>query len=93
MFLKTPQGYWLVCERTRTGYGAHVPDLPGCVATGRTLTELKRNMAWAIPAHVRGTRQDGLKVQRPRTLEILRRKGLVTDRPMYRAERKALEAS
>jgi predicted RNase H-like HicB family nuclease len=92
MFLeKSRQGYVLVCERTRTGYSAHVPDLPGCVATGRTLAQMLRLMDGGIEMHLRGTREDGLKVQRPRTVETLRRKGLVMDRPMYRTERKALE--
>lgn len=81
----------LVCARTRTGYGAHVPDLPGCVAAGRTLAQMLSLMDGGIEMHLRGTRQDGLKVQRPRTVETLRRKGLVMDRPMYRTERKALE--
>ncbi len=31
----------VVFERSETGYAAYVPDLPGCVTTGRTLDETK----------------------------------------------------
>jgi len=38
----------LLIERDRKGYGASVPDLPGCVATGKTLAEVRRNIREAI---------------------------------------------
>ena len=28
--------YLIIIEKTDTGYSAYVPDLPGCVATGKT---------------------------------------------------------
>ena len=31
--------YAVLFEKTNTGYSAHVPDLPGCVAAGPTFGE------------------------------------------------------
>jgi predicted RNase H-like HicB family nuclease len=35
-----------------------VPDLPGCVATGKTLDTALRRIEQAIALHVRGLRDD-----------------------------------
>ena len=43
-------------------WGASVPDLPGCVATGRTLDVALRRIERAIALHIRGMREDGLRV-------------------------------
>ena len=74
---KSRGGYVMVFEKTRTGHSAFVPDLPGCIATGRTLDQTKRLMNEAIVFHQQGMRKDGQRVQRPRTLAELRRKRLV----------------
>jgi predicted RNase H-like HicB family nuclease len=50
----------------RSDWGASVPDLPGCVATGRTLDTALRRIQGAIELHLRGLRADGLSVPRPR---------------------------
>ena len=36
--------YTAICAKTKTGYSAHIPDLPGCIATGRTLELTKRRI-------------------------------------------------
>jgi predicted RNase H-like HicB family nuclease len=46
-------------------WGASVPDLPGCVATGKTLDSALRRIEQALALHVRGLRADGLPVPRP----------------------------
>lgn len=46
-------------------WGASVPDLPGCVATGKTLDATLRRIQGAIELHLRGMREDGLKPPRP----------------------------
>ena len=61
----TTVGYAVIYARTRTGYSAHVPDLPGCIATGRTLPLVKRRMREAIALHIQGMREDGERVPRP----------------------------
>ncbi len=40
-------------------YSAYVPDLPGCVATGRTLEEVRSNIRSALDMHVRAMIDDG----------------------------------
>jgi predicted RNase H-like HicB family nuclease len=56
-------------------WGASVPDLPGCVATGKTLDSALRRIEQAMALHVRGLRDDGLSVPRPshRTITPRRR--------------------
>lgn len=51
---------------TDSDWGASVPDLPGCVATGKTIDTALRRIERAIEIHVRGLREDGLPVPRPR---------------------------
>lgn len=46
-------------------WGASVPDLPGCVATGNTLDAVMRRIQVAIEMHLRGLREDGEPIQRP----------------------------
>ena len=38
---------------------AYVPDLPGCVTTGRTLEETERNIREAISGHLQTLREFG----------------------------------
>ncbi len=47
-------------------WGASVPDLPGCVATGRTIDMALRRIQGAIALHLRGLREDGVKPPHPR---------------------------
>ncbi|HEX7335127.1 MAG TPA: type II toxin-antitoxin system HicB family antitoxin, partial [Pyrinomonadaceae bacterium] len=49
-------------------YSAYLPDLPGCVATGKTIDELRKNMAEAIELHLQGLREDGLPIPLPTSL-------------------------
>lgn len=51
--------YAVVYERTDNNYAAYVPDLPGCVATGRTRQEVERRIRGAIELHLEGMREDG----------------------------------
>lgn len=46
-------------------WGASVPDLPGCVATGKTIDAALRRIQVAIKLHLRGMRADGLRPPRP----------------------------
>ena len=57
--------YLVVLEQTERNYGAYLPDLPGCVATGRTPEETLQRMREAIEMHVRGLEEDGLPVPEP----------------------------
>ena len=59
--------YAVVIEKGPRSYGAYVPDLPGCVAVGKTPAEVKSLIAEAIPMHLEGLREDGLIVPEPVT--------------------------
>jgi predicted RNase H-like HicB family nuclease len=60
--------YPVFIETTATGFCAHVPDLPGCVATGHTLEELREMMRGAIEMHLEGMAEDGDTVPEPTEL-------------------------
>ncbi len=60
--------YAVVIERSETGYGAYVPDLPGCVAVGETVNETERLIREAIEFHLEGLREDGLAIPEASTV-------------------------
>ena len=55
----------IVIEQAKANISAYVPDLPGCVATGKTLDEVETNLRAAIAFHLEGLREDGLPVPPP----------------------------
>jgi predicted RNase H-like HicB family nuclease len=60
--------YAVLYEKTGTGYSAHVPDLPGCIATGATLQETEQLMREAVEMHLEGMREDGDPIPQPSTI-------------------------
>lgn len=60
--------YLVVIEQAQDNYSAYVPDLPGCVATGKTLDEVKRIIREAIQFHLDGMREDGLPIPQPSSI-------------------------
>jgi predicted RNase H-like HicB family nuclease len=65
--MKEERKYAVVFEKSSTGYGAFVPDLPGCVSVGDTLEEAERNIREAIEGHIEVMRQHGERVPGPTT--------------------------
>ena len=57
--------YLVVIERGKTSWGAHVPDLPGCIAAGETREEVVELIREAIDIHIESLRQDGIPVPSP----------------------------
>ena len=51
--------YAVIFEQAETNWAAYVPDLPGCVSTGRTLEETELNVREAISGHIRTLREFG----------------------------------
>ena len=60
--------YGVVIEKAKRNYSAYVPDLPGCVATGRTVREVSREICKAVRFHVEGLKKEGLPVPAPTTI-------------------------
>jgi len=50
--------FLIIIEQGSRNYSAYAPDLPGCIATGKTLDEVKANMREAIKMHVQGMVED-----------------------------------
>lgn len=59
--------YAVVIERGSTSYGAYVPDLPGCIAVGKTKAEVQRLIAEAISLHIDSLRRHGDPVPEARS--------------------------
>lgn len=57
--------YLVIVEETKTGYSAFSPDLPGCVATGKTREEVEKAVHDAIEFHLDGLREDGEPIPSP----------------------------
>jgi predicted RNase H-like HicB family nuclease len=55
-------------------WGASVPDLPGCVATGKTIDAVLRRIQSAIALHLQGLQEDGLRISRPRKRAVTPRR-------------------
>lgn len=71
------RGYAVVLRSAAKNYSADCPDLPGCVATGRTLDVTLRRMRAAMAMHLEGLRAENLRVPPPRTRlsSLVRRQG------------------
>jgi len=57
--------YTVIYERGERNWSAYAPDVPGCVATGRTRAEAEETMAEAIAFHIEGLRLRGEPVPEP----------------------------
>jgi predicted RNase H-like HicB family nuclease len=51
--------YAVVIEKATNNYSAYVPDLPGCIATGKTVEEAEKLIREAIELHLTGLREGG----------------------------------
>jgi predicted RNase H-like HicB family nuclease len=60
--------YAVIIEKSKSGYSAYVPDLPGCIAAARTLPQVKRLIHGAIEFHMEGLRAEGQRIPKPTSL-------------------------
>jgi predicted RNase H-like HicB family nuclease len=60
--------YAVIFERAENNWAAYVPDLPGCISTGKTLEETERNICEAIQGHLKTMRDFGQPVPPPTSL-------------------------
>ncbi len=49
----------VIVEVGKRNHSAYIESLPGCIATGETLTEIKKNMNEAVAIHLNLMRKDG----------------------------------
>jgi predicted RNase H-like HicB family nuclease len=57
----------VIFEKADSNWAAYVPDLPGCVTTGATLAETKRNIREAVALHLEAMREVGEPIPVPTT--------------------------
>lgn len=55
----------VVIEHGPTSFGAYVPDLPGCIAVGKTKAEVEKLIAEAISLHIESLTEHGDPVPEP----------------------------
>ncbi len=60
--------YAIVIEKGERNFSAYVPDLPGCVATGDSIEEARREIREAVAFHIEGMRADGSAIPAPTSL-------------------------
>jgi predicted RNase H-like HicB family nuclease len=61
--------YLIIYEQGEDGgWGAHAPDVPGCVAAGDSREEVEQLMREALPDHIALMREAGETVPPPRHL-------------------------
>jgi predicted RNase H-like HicB family nuclease len=57
--------YLVVVEKSKTSYGAYVPDLPGCVAVGESRREVLKLIREGIELHIEALREAGKPIPAP----------------------------
>jgi predicted RNase H-like HicB family nuclease len=58
--------YAIIIEKAAdNGFGAYVPDLPGCIGMGATREEAIDNVAEGIRFHLEGLKLEGLEIPVP----------------------------
>ncbi len=67
--------FLVVLEPSATGYAAYSPDVPGCVATGKTVEETLAEMRSALAFHFEGMAEAGETLPEPKGLEYYVRSG------------------
>jgi predicted RNase H-like HicB family nuclease len=64
--------YLVVIEKGESGFGAYVPDLPGCSAAAESEPEVRQLIREAIEFHIEGLRENGqpIRLQAPRARSL-----------------------
>ena len=66
--------FLVVVEKGKSNYSAYSPDLPGCIAAGKTIEDTLHEMRSAVEFHLEGILENGDKLPRPRSLSTHIRK-------------------
>ena len=59
--------YYVIFEWAGNNYSAYVPDLPGCISTGKTLEDTEINIKEAIELYIDTLKEDGKPIPEPVT--------------------------
>ena len=57
--------YTVIFEKAENNWAAYVPDLPGCITTGATREQTKRNIREAIDLHLEAMAEVGEPIPEP----------------------------
>jgi len=57
--------YTVIFEAGKQNWSAYVPDLPGCIATGKTRQKVEQQIREAIEFHIEGLKARGEPVPEP----------------------------
>jgi len=57
--------YLIIIEKQENNYSAYCPDVDGCIATGKTPEEARKNFLEALEFHFDGLKEDGLPIPQP----------------------------
>ena len=49
----------MIYEKSKEGYSAYVPDLPGCTSAGKSKQEIKTNITEAIRLYLEVLKEEG----------------------------------
>ena len=60
--------YAIVIEKANGNYSAYVPDIPGCIATGKSIEETRRKLVDALESHLELMREAGEPIPQPSTV-------------------------
>ncbi len=58
--------YLVIIEKINNNYSAYLPDVSGCIASGKTIEKTKKNITEALLIHLEGLKKDGLPSPEPR---------------------------
>jgi predicted RNase H-like HicB family nuclease len=66
------QRFLVVYEHAKENFSGFVPDVPGCISTGKTLEEMRRMMREALESHLQWMANDGdpIPVSKTRNVEF-----------------------
>ncbi|MBV9304154.1 MAG: type II toxin-antitoxin system HicB family antitoxin [Acidobacteriaceae bacterium] len=60
--------YAVLFEQAEDNWAAYVPDLPGCMTTGKTLEQTEINIREAIEGHLRALQEFGDPIPQPTSI-------------------------
>lgn len=62
--------FTIIIENAGASFSAYSPDVPGCIATGKTVAETQHNFQQALQFHLDGLRADGIAVPEPNSIAV-----------------------